>query len=398
MEQPPVGNASSDTEIMDPLDNPMAFTDVFLMFFFIFGLVVNLLAFFVACIVFCNLPIIRNYVLNMILADLLLLITGFYLKFKRTFRILGQFACKMVFTMDVTLLHVSCYTIAMIALYRYCKLFPARVGSFNLQSLFSYSKLRSLTLLFLWLFPFLIASPNVYYGHVDTELQKCSSNMPFDTQTYYNLFTFVTSYIIPGIAVTFVYSRIILRTRSALEMATNHEERSSQANMMRFLTYVISAFWILHSPFWFCNLSDTFGWYGCSRSFLHFAIILTYVNAALNPFFYALLSVDCAECSCSCLTGSFLCEPVRCLIFLFCSFGSASMSTSMTSHSRPNDKKDGDDGQEGGELGDGVFPTSLRTKEKSHEVRGGHNEGPRVNLQSPFEVKYVGCANGDFSV
>ena len=282
------------------LSEQMDFIDVLLMFFFISGVVINLLAFFVAFIIFWNNPIVKSYILNMIAADLMLLVTGFYLKFKRIFKLLSVSSCKIVFTTDAAILHVSCWTITIIAFYRYCKLFPIRFFSTPMSDCFSKRWFVNLSLLFLWVVPFIIASPMAYYSNFDTDLVKCDSEMPYDFQTFYNVLTFLTSYVVPGLLVTFLYSRIISKTRSAISMSANRatsssEDSSSHVNMMRFLTYVVMAFWLLHFPFWCCNLSSTFQLYEFPRSFLHLSIIMTYFNAALNPFLYALLSVDCAR-------------------------------------------------------------------------------------------------------
>ena len=88
--------------------------------------------------------------------------------------------------------------------------------------------------------------------------------------------------------------------------------------MMRFLTFVVVAFWMLHLPFWVCNLGSTLGVHLCSKFTFRAAITLTYVNAALNPFLYSLLSTDCAKCSCSWLTNSFLCAPIKCMLYICC--------------------------------------------------------------------------------
>ncbi|XP_063711871.1 somatostatin receptor type 2-like [Symsagittifera roscoffensis] len=377
--------ASSSTQDSNrsELAEEMDFGDVILMFFFISGLVINLLAFFIALIIFWNTPIIRRFIVNMISADLMLLITGFYLKFKRVFRLVSVVSCKIIFTTDIALLHVSCYTIVLIAFYRYSKLFPVQVGPHSLGQFFSKPKFLNLTLLILWIIPFIIASPMAYYSTFDSEFVKCDSEMPYDFQTFYNLLTFVSSYVIPGIAVTFLYSRIISKTRSAISMSANSsDETSRHVNMMRFLTYVVLAFWILHLPFWCCNLGSTFEIYEFPRSFLHFSIILTYVNAALNPFLYALLSVDCARCSCACIADSLICEPIRCLIFLFCSCDPTT-APSMSSHSNQNnlDKGDqNDDGDVGNNMG-------TKTTNEAAKITGKQFDGPQSQSLSYHGLK-----------
>ena len=372
--------ASSSTQDSNrsELAEEMDFGDVIIMFFFISGLVINLLAFFIALIFFWNTPIIRRFIVNMISADLMLLITGFYLKFKRVFLLESVVSCKMVFTSDIALLHVSCYTIVLIAFYRYSKLFPVQVGPHSLGHFFSKPKFLYLTFLILWMIPFIIASPMAYYSTFDSELMKCDSEMPYDFQTFYNLLTFLSSYVIPGIAVTFLYSRIISKTRSAISMSVNNsDETSRHVNMMRFLTYVVLAFWILHLPFWCCNLASTFEINEFPRTFLHFSIILTYVNAALNPFLYALLSVDCARCSCSCIADSLIWEPIRCLMFLFCSCDPTT-SPSMSSQSNQNNLDQGDqddDGEVGKNMGTKTTKEGAITTEKQ-------GDGPQS--QPPF--------------
>ena len=377
--------ASSSTQDSNrsELAEEMDFGDVILMFFFISGLVINLLAFFIALIIFWNTPIIRRFIVNMISADLMLLITGFYLKFKRVFRLVSVVSCKIIFTTDIALLHVSCYTIVLIAFYRYSKLFPVQVGPHSLGQFFSKPKFLNLTLLILWIIPFIIASPMAYYSTFDSEFVKCDSEMPYDFQTFYNLLTFVSSYVIPGIAVTFLYSRIISKTRSAISMSANSsDETSRHVNMMRFLTYVVLAFWILHLPFWCCNLGSTFEIYEFPRSFLHFSIILTYVNAALNPFLYALLSVDCARCSCACIADSLICEPIRCLIFLFCSCDPTT-APSMSSHSNQNNLNKGDqddDGDVGNNMG-------TKTTNEAAKTTGKQFDGPQSQSLSYHGLK-----------
>ena len=116
-------------------NDQMDFVDIFYLLFFVSGIVFNVLAFFVAFIVFSNATVVKTYVTNMIAADVSLLCTGFYFKFKSLFRLLGSIACKVAYTCDITLLHVSCYTIMLIAFYRYSRLFSLSPSNSVLNNL-----------------------------------------------------------------------------------------------------------------------------------------------------------------------------------------------------------------------------------------------------------------------
>ena len=41
-------------------------------------------------------------------------------------------------------------------------------------------------------------------------------------------------------------------------------------------------------------------------------------GVAVNPFLYSLLSTDCAKCGCGWLTDSWVCTPVKCMLYLCC--------------------------------------------------------------------------------
>ena len=96
-------------------------------------------------------------------------------------------------------------------------LFPYQCKKLISQFLFcsvrSSERRLKMSVVLIWLMPLCIASPMLYFtqhmppeeGEEEDEENSrggsggtCGSMMPYDLQTVYNIFTFLTSYIIPG--------------------------------------------------------------------------------------------------------------------------------------------------------------------------------------------------------
>ncbi|XP_075242802.1 urotensin-2 receptor-like isoform X1 [Convolutriloba macropyga] len=244
---------------------------------FTIGIVVNLI---VLCTFYSAGKLTKIIVLvcNMAFADFCMLCTGSYLQYYRILSLGDDLLCQVMNAADVSFLHVSAFTIVVIAFERFIRLnYPHIIVHEN-----NYVP-EILACVGIWTFAIVSAVPMIVHGGFDGE--NCHNTMSESFTKVYFTIIFMTSYIIPGIIVGYLYTSIIVKTCSSLD--TQVIQPTNQHRITQMLAAIIVLFWSFHMPFWYCLFNALYANYQ-SQHFTY-AIVLTYLNAATDPFLYFML-------------------------------------------------------------------------------------------------------------
>ncbi|XP_075265211.1 type-1 angiotensin II receptor B-like [Convolutriloba macropyga] len=222
---------------------------------------------------------------NMAIADLSILITGVYLEYYTNLRVGNEVLCQVMNAADLLLFHVSAFTMAFVAFERYLRFYYPQIMIAERQFL-----PEILSCVGIWIIAAVLASPVVFYGNFDGK--NCSHTMSERFYKVYFTCMFVTSYMIPGLLVAFFNFSIIFKANSNL--ATRVIEPTEQQGLTHFLSAIMMLFFVLHLPFWLFMLSELYS-KGDANNNMVYAIVLTYLNPAIDPFLYFILRITSCE-------------------------------------------------------------------------------------------------------
>ena len=244
---------------------------------FTIGIIVNL-------IVFCTfysagkLSKIVVLVCNMAVADFCMLLTGSYLQYYQVLSLGNETLCQVMNAADIAFLHVSAFTIVVIAFERFIRLnYPHFIVHEN-----SYYP-EVLVCGIIWILAAAAAMPVVYHGGFDGE--NCNNSMAENFSRVYFSVIFFTSYIVPGVVVGLLYTSIIVKTCSSANAQVL--QPINQHRITQMLAAIIALFWLFHMPFWYCLIKTM--WFREPSEHFTYAVVLTYLNATTNPFMYFML-------------------------------------------------------------------------------------------------------------
>ena len=227
---------------------------------------------------------------NFALADLLMLLTGLYLRYYDQYsEVASKWLCRFFNAADVTMLQISSLSIIMLAYKRLNKL----AGRSNLMRERNY-KVQIIKCVIVWLFAIMISLPVFIYSDLHSDFTACISTWNPTFGTCYQVFLLLSTYCVPGMAIAVIYSILVRKTKTFLSIISNPTVPHSR--IARIVASLVVVFWVLHFPFWFCNfwgmLEPSGG--NCSNFWTERAIVLTYVNAMINPFLYGIVTSKCS--------------------------------------------------------------------------------------------------------
>ncbi|XP_001606566.1 growth hormone secretagogue receptor type 1 isoform X1 [Nasonia vitripennis] len=216
--------------------------------------------------------------------------------------VLGEHMCKAIPFIESTIAHASVLTILAISFERYyaiCK---------PLQANYVCTKSRATMICILdWIIAGFCTSPFLlmvtYKLEVDargTLVPICATEALAQWSIVYIATTIGAFFVVPVIVLAMLYSVIVYRLvkRSAIKHEMNRHALHNRNQVIRMLCTVISAFFICLLPFrammiWvIVSPLEELANFGAEGYYclLYFSRIMFYLNSALNPIFYALMS------------------------------------------------------------------------------------------------------------
>ena len=287
------------------------------------------------------------FILNLALSDLILHVTAFYFKYNRKLNLSNALTCKLFNSLDIAALHNSCFTLTIVAYYRLKILRGAQITSGGNSWSCHNQNCRHDVLLCLacWALSLAITLPFGLSMTFDENFGRCNSTFSIEVHTIYSVFVFVSTWVIPAITTAIIYGNILYKISSlpttltndrsctnnndtdkidneSIENNNNNNNNNNSLgnirhiNLFKFLSIFTIVYWLFHLPFWLSYMTRTFDLQVFPDNVHQFAIALSYLNAAIDPFLYTLLTRKRALKAVMCFF-KFICFTVFCeLLYL----------------------------------------------------------------------------------
>ncbi|KAH9389074.1 hypothetical protein TYRP_008428 [Tyrophagus putrescentiae] len=252
-----------------------------------------------------------KFLLNLCIADIIMSI--FCTEFTYTSYMLGrwifpQWSCALISCIQCTSVTVSIYSLGVIGLDRYFAiLYPFHPVPWLRAN-------KVCLIVFIWVIGIAISSP--LYANMavepfwinDTQYFECIETWSDTSARLYTVFLFLFTFLIPIVALTFVYSRICLHMWRNTTAPGNPDQRGIESSSTDGLKYVIKMLVTIVVMFFICwapthvfqllvnfnffniqNQPQTFGYYTYVTSyfFIHW---LSQAHCLVNPFVYCFMS------------------------------------------------------------------------------------------------------------
>ena len=140
-----------------------------------------------------------------------------------------------------------------------------------------------------WVLAVIISTPTFVYSDLHSDFTACIATWGTKFGSFYQILLFTSTYGLPGLAIAVIYSIIVRKTNTILSIISNTGPSGpSHSVIARVVACLVLVFWVLHFPFWVCQIWAIFGTAGktCSNYWKEIAIVLTYVHAVVNPLLY----------------------------------------------------------------------------------------------------------------
>lgn len=263
-------------------------------------------------IVVCRTKELRNstnfFLTNLSVADLLVLVVCMptvliELHSKPEVWLLGEIMCKVVPYVETTVAHGSILTILAISFERYyaiCQ--PLKAG-------YTCTKMRALIIIVtVWLISIFVTSPILIIAeyksvkYIDgTEVTVCLTSAHITWQKIYFFLMILILFWIPFavlIAIYIIITRHLMTDRKHLNNATERCRMRSRKQVVLMLAAVVICFFVCLMPFrifmtWVILVhQDSVNNLGMETYYnlLYFCRVMVYINSAINPILYNLIS------------------------------------------------------------------------------------------------------------
>ena len=286
------------------------------------------------------------FILNLAISDLFLHFTAFYFKYNRKLNLVNNFTCKFFNTLDMTALHNSCFTLTMVAFFRFKILNGVQVTNNSFSWSCSNTNCRHDVILCIasWTLSLVFTLPFSLSMTGNQEYQRCSSNLSMAVHTIYSVIIFITTWLLPTLFTSVIYGKILCMVSKLssnlqhdsenqhdknttdpenAENSQNHENSLGNIRhiyLFKFLSIITIVYWLFHLPFWFSHMTRSLNIDIVPDNFHQIAIALTYLNAAIDPFLYTILTRKKALKAVCCFL-KFICFTIFCelLYLVICS-------------------------------------------------------------------------------
>lgn len=249
------------------------------------------------------------FIFNLCLADFVYVL---FLPFVITFRIkrtwmFGGFFCKLFYIAESTAKYASVYFVCVLSVDRYLALcYPGWCKRY-----------RTLTLSILvsvlgWVTTAALMTPIYLYSQVIEvvpTLLICGVKWPdailnvtingtttFTTEHYYTIYSFVFCFATPALIIIIFYFKVFEQLLQASDRAERLKKRKEQSykRVTRMVLAMVTFYFICWTPYWVMYFVNTFALTRVStaaiRILFNIIHILPYLNCALNPILYGLMT------------------------------------------------------------------------------------------------------------
>lgn len=248
---------------------------------------------------------VTNYLLaNVALADLLTLIWPFYIRYLLEPPIdnaTGNFLCKFIENFPLVTMSVSALTLAILAVERYQGLVKAMSSKFKL------TKTSALyAIIIVWVVAFILLIPFFLFTSFNKEKAKCRYGTSDTVRAVVVVVFAIVTIVTPCVTIAFCYfgiikgiyfSNKILGACAANEVAQVQDARVKK-KLATTLAVVTAVFIVCHAPYTVSLMIfviDTDNGVYNVGLLKAVTVFVVYGNSMLNPFLYALRSVNYME-------------------------------------------------------------------------------------------------------
>ena len=246
------------------------------------------------------------FILNLAVADFLLLCSAWYYKYNRVLPIVTNWSCKLFTAVDIASLYASCGTLVLVAYKRLQILNGSQTTIVFRLVHVSQSKKDALFCLAIWVLGICMSIPMAIAMASTEDRYGCFSAFPETIQKFYSVMVFLTAWLVPASACILIYIHILRKvfhcSRGMTSSSANVESSSQIVNtssdrrgisrliLVKIMTIITILYWFFHLPFWVVYISDSLQLFETPKVVRAWSVAATYLNSTINPFVYLLLS------------------------------------------------------------------------------------------------------------
>ena len=165
----------------------------------------------------------------------------------------------------------------------------------------------SLFCLAIWVLGISMSCPLAFAMTNTEDNYGCYSTLSDTKQKIYSVLVFLTAWLIPASLCILIYAHIlrkIFRCSRGIRSSANEQSQSasfsqpsstndamiSRLAIVKIMAVITIIYWFFHLPFWVIYISDSLQLFETPKVVRAWSVAVTYLNSAINPFVYLMLS------------------------------------------------------------------------------------------------------------